>query len=291
MTLEATTEIPFARSVSALRKAVGGWRGERQKIALVPTMGALHAGHLALVERAKGLAGKVVVSIFVNPTQFGPHEDFDKYPRDEAKDVGKLARQGKCDLIYTPQREEMYPNGFATAVRVAGVSEGLESATRPHFFQGVATVVSKLLLQCLPDVAVFGEKDYQQLLVIRCLVHDLNIPVEIVGAPTMRESDGLALSSRNAYLSAPERKIAGTLNKVLMEVATACAAGKPAQETAAAAIAKLLKLGFSAIDYLEVRDAETLQSVKLVSRPARVLAAVRIGTTRLIDNVPCIPPR
>ena len=291
MALDTTYGVPAARSVNALRKAVGAWRNAREHVALVPSMGALHAGHLALIERAKGMAERVVVSIFVNPTQFGPHEDFDKYPRNEAGDAEKLAKQGKADLIYAPRREDMYPNGFSTALRVAGVSEGLESATRPLFFGGVATVVGKLLLQCLPDVAVFGEKDYQQLLVIKRIVHDLNIPVEIVGAPTVREPDGLAISSRNVYLSPPERKVAGSLNKVLLEIANAVAAGKPAQETAANGIARLLKLGFLAVDYLEVRDAETLQPVKIVSRPARVLAAVRIGTTRLIDNVAVIPPK
>ncbi|MBI1239248.1 MAG: pantoate--beta-alanine ligase [Alphaproteobacteria bacterium] len=289
MPLDTSFPIPVARSVADLRKIVFGWRRAGERVALVPTMGALHAGHLSLSEAARAQANRVVVSIFVNPTQFAPNEDFERYPRNLGSDIEKLARQGFVGLVYAPTAAEMYPNGFSTAIRVAGVSEGLESAARPHFFGGVATVVAKLFMQAQPDVAIFGEKDYQQLLVIRRLVRDLDIPVEIVAAPTLREHDGLAMSSRNAYLTAPERKIAGFLNTVLGEVAAAVAGGKSPSEACNTGRARLLKLGFAAVDYLEVRDADSLDPIEMLNEPARVLAAVRLGGTRLIDNAPVLP--
>lgn len=274
-----------ARNTEELRARVFAWRREGDRIGLVPTMGALHAGHLALVEAAKAKANRVVVSIFVNPAQFAPNEDLDRYPRDFDGDLDKLKRQGLADLIYAPEPAAMYPAGFATAVRVAGVAEGLESTIRPHFFGGVATVVSKLFMQCQPDIAAFGEKDYQQLQVVKRMVKDLDIPVEIEGVPTLREHDGLAMSSRNAYLSTAERKIAGFLNVVLKEVALAVRQGRPVKDAMQSGRARLLKLGFSAVDYVEVRDADTLAPIEAYKGNARVLAAARLGKTRLIDNI------
>jgi len=249
-------------------------------------MGALHEGHLSLVRRAKEDAGRVVASVFVNPTQFAPGEDFEAYPRDEARDAELLASVG-CDLLYAPGVGEIYPEGFSTTVTVSGVSEPLEGAARPTHFAGVATVVAKLLLQALPDVAVFGEKDYQQLQVIRRLVRDLDIPVEIVGAPTLREPDGLARSSRNAYLSQAERPIAGRLNVVLAGAVAALADGADVAPTEAAAVQALLQAGFDTVDYVEARGAEDLRRLGPgpVDGAARVLAAARIGRTRLIDNM------
>ena len=268
--------------------AVGAWRADGRGVGLVPTMGALHAGHLALVEEARRRCPRVVVSVFVNPAQFAPGEDFDEYPRDEAGDMARLAALG-VDLVFAPGRDEIYPAGFATTVTVAGVGDGLCAATRPHFFAGVATVVTKLLVQCLPDVAVFGEKDYQQLVVVRRLARDLDIPVEIVGVPTVREADGLAMSSRNAYLTPDERRIAGGLNVLLADVAGRVARGEAASSALAWGRQRLAGMGFDSIDYLELRDAETLEPVARAIRPARVLAAVSIGGARLIDNRPVAP--
>lgn len=275
-------------TVADLRRAVGAWRADGRGVGLVPTMGALHAGHLALVEEARRRCPRVVVSVFVNPAQFAPGEDFDEYPRDEAGDMAKLAALG-VDLVFAPGRDEIYPAGFATTVTVAGVGDGLCAATRPHFFAGVATVVTKLLVQCLPDVAVFGEKDYQQLVVVRRLARDLDIPVEIVGVPTVREADGLAMSSRNAYLTPDERRIAGGLNVLLADVAERVARGEAASGALAWGRQRLEGMGFDSIDYLELRDAETLEPVARATRPARVLAAVCIGGARLIDNRPVAP--
>lgn len=268
-----------------LRGIISDWRGQGLKTGLVPTMGALHEGHLSLVKAAKQAADKVAVSIFINPTQFGPNEDFSRYPRQEAADKALLEAAG-CDLVYLPGADVMYPEGFATTITVAGVSEGLCGAFRPGHFQGVATVVAKLLLQGLPDLAVFGEKDYQQLQVIKRLVVDLDIPVEILGAPTLREADGLAKSSRNAYLSAAERATAPLLYRLMSQAAQRVKAGEAASAACRAVVDGLLAGGFTKIDYVELRDAESLAPVEHPTRPARLLAAAWMGRTRLIDNLP-----
>ena len=280
-------ELPVVRTVAELRARVRGWRAGGERVGLVPTMGALHEGHLSLVRRAKESAGRVVASVFVNPTQFAPGEDFAAYPRDEARDAELLASVG-CDLLYAPPVEVIYPEGFATTVTVSGVSAELEGAARPTHFAGVASVVAKLLIQAEPDIAVFGEKDYQQLLVIRRMAKDLDLPVEIVGAPTVREQDGLARSSRNAYLSEDERVLAGRLNVVLADMARALADGSEALAAERAARATLADAGVRDVDYIEARGAEDLHRLGpgRVDEPARVLAAVRIGRTRLIDNMP-----
>lgn len=278
------------RTVADVRAQVAAWRESGLRIGLIPTMGALHEGHLALVRRAKEICDRVVVSAFVNPTQFGPGEDYSTYPRDEAADTAKLREIG-VHAVFAPSVEEMYPPGFSTSVKVKGLTEGLCGAFRPVHFEGVTTVVTKLLLQVLPDVAVFGEKDYQQLQVIRRLVRDLDIPVAIEGVPTVREADGLALSSRNAYLSPGERAAAPMLHKTLAELAVRLPRVDPpgAAEIAgeiARARAALTAAGFARVDYLELRDAETLAPVATPARPARLLAAAWLGSTRLIDNEP-----
>ncbi len=249
-------------------------------------MGALHQGHLSLVGIGKQNADHVVSSLFVNPTQFSPAEDFEAYPRNEMQDAELLAEAG-CELLYAPSAEEMYPLGFSTAVIVANVSEGMEGAARPHHFGGVATVVTKLLTQAAPDVAVFGEKDYQQLQVIKRLTRDLDLPVEIIGGPTVRADDGLALSSRNAYLSPEQRQIAPALNRALRACAQAVARGGGVDPAEASAIADIIAAGFDSVDYLEVRSAEYLERLGPgpIDAPARVLAAARLGRTRLLDNV------
>ena len=229
-----TNGIPAIRTLRQLRAQVAAWRAAGETIALVPTMGALHEGHLALVRLGRQRCRRVVVSIFVNPTQFAPHEDFERYPRDEAGDLAKLAGVG-CDAAWMPDRSLMYPDGFATRIVPAGAAAGLESDTRPHFFGGVATVCCKLFGQVTPDVAVFGEKDYQQLCVIRQTVRDLDMPLEIVGAPTVRDADGLALSSRNAYLTPEQRRIAPELNRAITRVAAAVRTGAAPAEAAAQA--------------------------------------------------------
>lgn len=276
----------IARTVADLRAQVGAWRANRERVGFVPTMGALHEGHLSLVRLARERAERVVVSIFVNPTQFGPNEDFATYPRDEARDAELLAAIG-CDLLYAPGVAEMYPPGFATTVTVAGVSEPLDGAARPGHFAGVATVVAKLLLQCGPEVAVFGEKDYQQLQVIQRLVRDLDIPTTILGGPTARAEDGLALSSRNAYLSSEERRIAAELNRALAAASEALRAGGQVAEVEREAVERLVRAGFNPVEYVEVRGADDLARLGPgpVQGPARVLAAARLGRTRLIDNM------
>ncbi|WP_404381313.1 pantoate--beta-alanine ligase [Caenispirillum salinarum] len=273
-------------TVADLREQVLAWRGEGLRVALVPTMGALHEGHMSLIRRAKMLADRVVVSVFVNPTQFGPNEDFGRYPRQLAQDRFKVGMAGG-QLVYAPTVDEMYPAGFATTVSVTGVSSGLCGDARPGHFDGVATVVCKLLLQALPDVAVFGEKDWQQLAVIRRMATDLNVPVTIEGAPIVREMDGLAMSSRNAYLTDDERAVANHLYKTLKQIADDIDAGVDVGQACAWGIGELGRKGFAAVDYLEVRDAGTLEPVERVTRPARVLAAAFLGKTRLIDNVAC----
>ncbi|SMH58520.1 pantoate--beta-alanine ligase [Azospirillum agricola] len=280
--------LPVLRTVADLRAQVAAWRAEGRTVALVPTMGALHDGHLALVRRARELADRVVASVFVNPTQFAPHEDFDRYPRDEAGDSAKLLSAG-CDALYAPTARGMYPEGFATAISVGGPSEGLCGTFRPQMFGGVALVVTKLFLQALPDVAVFGEKDYQQLMVIRRFTRDLDIPVRVEGLPTVREADGLALSSRNAYLGADERARAPELNRALTAAAAALAGGADPDATLTRVRGRIAEAGFGDIDYVELRDAETLAPVTRVERPARLLAAAWLGKARLIDNVPVLP--
>ncbi|MGB6439019.1 MAG: pantoate--beta-alanine ligase [Methyloceanibacter sp.] len=280
--------IATVRTVKDLRAQVAKWRQAGEPIALVPTMGALHAGHLSLIAVAKDHAKHVVASIFVNPAQFGPKEDFKRYPRDEAGDVEKLAEAG-VELVFIPDTTEIYPAGFATKVSLPSLTEDLCGAARPNHFDGVATVVTKLLLQCAPDVAVFGEKDYQQLLVIKQLVRDLNIPVQIVAGPIVREPDGLALSSRNGYLSPAERKTAPILYQVLSEAGAALANGEGCDAASSAGRFKLESKGFR-VDYVAIRDPETLAPLSgPIRRPARVMGAVHLGTTRLIDNVPTAP--
>jgi pantoate--beta-alanine ligase len=277
--------LPTARTVVDLRSAIASWRRSGETVALVPTMGALHAGHLSLLELAHARCQRIVVSLFINPTQFGPKEDYAAYPRDEAADAAKLAAAG-ADLLYAPAVSEMYPEGFATQVTVGRLTEHLCGPYRPGHFEGVATVVTKLLLQSLPDVAVFGEKDWQQLQVIRRLARDLDIPVAIAGAPTVREADGLAMSSRNAYLSPAERAIAASLNRGLRELAQAVARGEPCRAAEEHALRVLLENGFTSVDYVTVADAETLQPIERIGkRPARAFAAAWLRRTRLIDNV------
>ena len=276
--------LPIVRNVADLRAAIAAARKNGSKIGLVPTMGSLHEGHLSLVRAAKQRRPFVVATLFVNPKQFAPHEDFDRYPRDEAGDAKQLASAG-CDLLFAPERSVMYPEGFATSVLVSSVSTMLEGQMRPHFFGGVATVVTKLLLQTLPDAAFFGEKDYQQLLVIKQLARDLDIPVEIVGCPTVREHDGLAMSSRNAYLSADERRIATRLNAVLHDAIKALHDNTPVDAVETEATRHLSAAGFTSIDYVAVRNANTLQPITSSAEPTRILAAAWLGKTRLIDNM------
>ncbi len=284
-----STKLPVFRRAHELRHLVQQWRRQGQKIALVPTMGGLHEGHLSLVRLAKQHANRVIVSVFVNPAQFAPHEDYDAYPRNEERDWHKLGT-AQADAMYAPDVHEVYPPDFATRVEVAGVAQTLEGVSRPHFFSGVTTVVTKLLLQVLPDMAIFGEKDYQQLLVVKQLVRDLNFPVAIVPGPIMRETDGLAMSSRNVYLNAEERAAAPQLYAILMDMAKDLAAGRALEETSQKGSGRLESAGFR-IDYVEVRDAETLTPVgPVLEKPARLLAAVYLGKVRLIDNVAVAPP-
>ncbi len=275
---------PVVETVADLRARIAGWRkDESARIGLVPTMGALHEGHLSLVREMKARTDRVVVSIFVNPAQFAPHEDFDRYPRNMEDDLAKLATT-RADLVFAPGVAEMYPHGFATGIEVAGPSAGLETDFRPHFFGGVATVVAKLLIAAMPDIAIFGEKDYQQLLVIRRLTVDLGLPIEIIGGAIVREPDGLAMSSRNAYLKPDERRIAGKLNLVLKDLAARARSGETIPSAEAAGKTALLEAGFNSVDYVAIRDAETLEKIETLSRPARILAAAKVGATRLIDN-------
>ncbi|MBV6633150.1 MAG: pantoate--beta-alanine ligase [Alphaproteobacteria bacterium] len=288
---QTTTSVtpPIAPDVAAIRGYVRRWRAAGQRVALVPTMGALHEGHLALVDAALSLADLVVVSIFVNPAQFAPHEDFDQYPRDLEGDAAKLAERG-VSVIYAPDRSIMYPDGHQTSVSLGAVAEPMEGAHRPIFFTGVATVVTKLLLQVEPHIAVFGEKDYQQLAVIKQMVRDLDIDVEISGRPTEREADGLAMSSRNAYLSQAERQVAPRLNAELQAIAQALANGQPFAPLQEASVKALVGAGFDQPDYLDLRDAETLAPMEQAGdRPGRLLVAAKLGKTRLIDNIPVSP--
>lgn len=275
------------RDLNALRESVAALRGEGIRVALVPTMGALHAGHVALIEAAKRPGTKVVASIFVNPTQFGANEDLSRYPRREMADIRMLTEAG-CDLLWLPSVETMYPAGFATTVKVTGVSDGFDGASRPGHFDGVATVVSKLFNQVAPDAAYFGEKDYQQLAVIRRFVADLDFPIDIVGVPTQRDDDGLAMSSRNIYLDDEQRRQAVALPRALGVAARAITRGEDADAVLDDARTMLTGAGFG-IDYVALADAETLAENPAEDRPRRLLAAVRMGGTRLIDNIAIEP--
>lgn len=280
---ESVMGIPVARTIADLRAIVAAWRAAGQQVALVPTMGALHAGHLALLAAARRRAERAITSIFVNPAQFAANEDLARYPRTFDDDCRKLADAG-CDLVWAPDVAAMYPEGFATRVVPAGAANGLESDTRPHFFGGVATVCTKLFVQTGADAAIFGEKDYQQLQVIRQTVRDLDIAIEIIAHPTIREQDGLAMSSRNAYLSPDERRIAPVLHRVLEKIAQEISRSADASTAIRRGEAELTDAGFR-IDYIAVRDALTLSADTDTSRPRRVLAAAWLGRTRLIDNV------
>ena len=286
---KAQEKYNIVRTVEELRTKVEAWQKNGHQVGLVPTMGGIHDGHLSLVRKSAEIADRTVVSIFVNPTQFAPHEDLDSYPRDENADASAISAAG-ADLIYCPPAHEMYPKGFETSISVNTTSTGLCGSSRPHFFGGVATVVCKLLNQCGPDFAVFGEKDFQQLLVIRRMTLDLDMPVKIIGAPIVRESDGLAMSSRNAYLTADERKIAGTLNKEMSEAISAISKGGDIETCLDGLRVRLVKNGFTNIDYLEIRSGHDLRPIQTATATAndqpRLFAATQLGRTRLIDNMP-----
>jgi pantoate--beta-alanine ligase len=275
--------VPIVRSLSELRNVVAGWRREGAKVGVVPTMGALHRGHLSLVETALARSDRVIVTLFVNPKQFNSAADLAAYPRTENEDAAKLSPTG-AHLLYVPDAKEIYPDGFATTVSVAGVSEGLCGAYRPGHFDGVATVVAKLFLQTGADVAFFGEKDFQQLHVVRRMARDLDIPVEIVGCATVREADGLALSSRNTRLSAAERTIAPRLAAILFDAASKLSAGGAARPVIEAAKAAIVEAGFHNVEYLELRGHDDLRPLERADRPARLLVAAWLGDVRLIDN-------
>ena len=272
------------RDLTSLRASLPALRDGGARVALVPTMGALHEGHLTLVRAARGLADHVAVSIFVNPRQFGANEDLASYPRRAAEDAAMLAGEGAA-LLWLPDTGAMYPDGHATGIHVAGLDGMLCGAARPGHFDGVATVVAKLFNQIAPDVALFGEKDWQQLAIIRRMARDLDFPVEIVGVPTVRDADGLALSSRNAYLSAAQREAAAALPAALRDAATALRDGRDATAVLADARARVLGAGFGSIDYLDLRDGATLAPLQRAQAGARLFVAARMGTTRLIDNI------
>jgi pantoate--beta-alanine ligase len=275
----------IARTMPALRRALEGLRARKATVALVPTMGALHDGHLSLVRLAKRRAARVIVSIFVNPAQFAPTEDFSSYPRTWKSDVAKLAA-AEVDLIWNPDVKTMYPDGFATRILTEGpATAGLEDRFRPHFFGGVTTVVGKLFTQCRPDFAIFGEKDFQQLRVVARMARDLDLGVKVMGSPTVRERDGLAMSSRNLYLSPEQRRAAPELHRAMRESVRRLRNGDDIGAVMAGGAERIAGAGFR-LDYLEVRHAETLAPVTSVKvEPARMLVAARIGKTRLIDNV------
>jgi pantoate--beta-alanine ligase len=275
----------LVRTVPALQRLLAPIHEAEERLALVPTMGALHKGHLSLVRMARQRADWVVVSIFVNPAQFAPNEDYATYPRGLDRDLALLSAAG-VDVVWAPTARVMYPPGFATRIVPGGpATAGLEDKFRPHFFGGVATVVGKLLIQCQPDIAIFGEKDYQQLRVVTQLAKDLDLAVRIVGAPTRRERDGLAMSSRNAYLSAEERAVAPMLHRVLCRCAEVIVGGAAIEATLATGRREIEQAGF-ALDYLEARHAQTLAPIDArQDGPIRLLVAARIGKTRLIDNV------
>ena len=280
-------QFEIVRTVADLRAQVAQYRRGGASVGLVPTMGALHDGHLTLVRSAKLDNARAIATIFVNPKQFGPTEDLSRYPRDEAADVALLKEVG-ADLLFAPDLGEMYPEGFSTSVSVGGISQHLEGASRPQFFNGVATVVSKLLLQAVPDRAYFGEKDFQQLQVVRRMVRDLNIPVAIVAVPTIREADGLAMSSRNRYLSPAQRKMASALPQIMHDTVTELRSGLAAAPIIANAKGRLHQAGFDRVDYLELCDEATLQPIPIARAASRLFVAAYVGATRLIDNWPVI---
>ncbi|QQO46752.1 pantoate--beta-alanine ligase [Paracoccus sp. MC1862] len=277
--------VPIVSTLAELRAITARWRSEGATIAVVPTMGALHDGHLSLVRAALSRADRVVVTLFVNPRQFNSTADLAAYPRTEGEDAAKLGPTG-AHLLYAPAAGEIYPPGFATTVSVHGVTEGLCGAHRPGHFDGVATVVAKLFLQTGADVAFFGEKDFQQLQVVRRMARDLDIPIEVIGCGTVREGDGLALSSRNLRLSAAERAVAPKLAAALFRAARALSGGQAAAPVLAAARAAILAAGFREIEYLELRAEDDLSPLTRADRPARLLAAAWLDDVRLIDNVP-----
>jgi pantoate--beta-alanine ligase len=276
--------VAIVRTVVDLRAKVGAWRGEGARVAVVPTMGALHEGHLSLVRAALDKADRVIVTLFVNPKQFNNSADLAAYPRTEAADAAKLAPLG-ANMLYAPDAGEMYPEGFATALSVSGVSEGLCGAFRPGHFDGVATVVAKLFLQTGADLAFFGEKDFQQLHVVRRMARDMNIPIDIVACPTVREPDGLALSSRNVRLPPAARRVAPKLASVLFDAAAQIVQGASVPKTLAEARSEVLSAGYDEVEYLELRAEDDLALMHELDRPARLLAAAWLGGTRLIDNV------
>ena len=278
----------IVRNIADLRQAVAKLRISAARVALVPTMGALHAGHIALVDAARARGCQVIVSIFVNPTQFGPTEDLDAYPRREAADAA-LLEAGGAAILWAPDVATMYPTGFATSIAVDGISARWDGAARPGHFAGVATVVTKLFQQVKPDIALFGEKDFQQLAVIRRFTADLDIDIEIVGVPTQRDEDGVALSSRNAYLSPAERLAARALPRALGDARAAIERGGDVAAALAQAVARLGEAGFGPIDYVALVDAATLEPVETLTGPARLLAAAKLGKTRLIDNLAVTP--
>ena len=274
----------IVRTVAELRSRISMWRREGQSVALVPTMGSLHAGHLSLMKVGKEKSDRVVATIFVNPLQFAPNEDFEAYPRREDSDIRKLVEED-IDLLFAPDVSEMYRPDATTTISVGGLTDCLCALSRPGFFDGVATVVTKLLLQALPDIAIFGEKDYQQLLVIKRLATDLDIPVEIIGAPTIREEDGLALSSRNVYLDTKSRSIAPSMYNILTQYASDISNGNDIKKSLQLAKQNMQKSGFEKIEYLDLRSSQTLQACNDIKRPSRLFAAAWLGSTRLIDNL------
>ena len=276
------------RTVDTLRETLRTWQIVGETTALVPTMGYLHEAHQALIRAGRAQCDRTVVSIFVNPKQFGPNEDFETYPRKEERDLEILENCG-VDLVFLPAQEEMYPPGFSATIDMPAFSNKLCGIGRPGHFSGVATVCTKLFLQCMPNLAVFGEKDYQQLQIIRQLAKDLNITVDICGVPTIREKDGLAMSSRNIYLSAAERARASKISTVLSESAKRLSDGAPVDKELNNVLAKFISLVGETPEYLELCDAQDLEIIRKVRRPARLLAAVKIGKTRLIDNWPVSP--
>ena len=274
----------IVRTVAEMRSHVSMWRREGLSVALVPTMGSLHAGHLSLMTVGKERSDRVIATIFVNPLQFAPNEDFETSPRREDSDIQKLVEEA-IDLLFAPDVNEMYRPDATTTINVGGLTDCLCALSRPGFFDGVATVVTKLLLQALPDIAIFGEKDYQQLLVIKRLATDLDIPVEIIGAPTIREEDGLALSSRNVYLDTKSRSIAPSMYNILTQYASDISNGNDIKKSLQLAKQNMQKSGFEKIEYLDLRSSQTLQACNDIKRPSRLFAAAWLGSTRLIDNL------